>query len=449
MKNMTIQSIFAALVLTIALATSADAKWWIFGQSNDEVSASYIYLNKTNYEESGPKVTLYKDVLQDGMIVVNGKASVRKGKVGSVRVTINNKESWQDAKLSENGAFEFRFRPEAGKTYVMFIEIMDTSGKTNDIEATRKEVTISDQNIAALVRDVLDKMVAAYSSEDAGRFMSFVSEDFAGDSGSLDRAIRRDFSAFDNIMLRYTINNVSSGANGMVYVSINYNRSVTSSKDARVYTDRGMTELVFKLGSNQIFSMKSPLIFGLSDAANIATGSVVALANENVLKVDNNLNVSLVPLKETLEEDSASATVESASVLIYSSTGHFADPACFVFADGEAVTGAIGDFCTANYNSTPPGAGYGFLGTGVTISNLGTVGINNVTEAPLSGYNTETNPPGGGAIHLAVGYTYAFKLADGKYGLIEVLSAEYYVAATGLKMRINYKYQTNGTRRFK
>ncbi|MBN2655006.1 MAG: hypothetical protein JXR79_07865 [Nitrospirae bacterium] len=444
MKNMTIKSIFAALVLIIALATSADAKWWIFGQSNDEVSASYIYLNKTNYEESGSKVTLYKDALQDGMILVNGKASVRKGKVGSIRITTNNKETWQDAKLSENGAFEFRFRPESGKTYVMFIEIMDTSGKTNDIEATRKEVTISDQNIAALVRDVLDKMVAAYSSEDAGRFMSFVSEDFAGDSGSLDRAIRRDFSAFDNIMLRYTINNVSSGANGMVYVSINYNRSVTSSKDARVYTDRGMTELVFKLGSNQIFSMKSPLIFGLSDAANIATGSVVALANENVLKVDNNLNVSLVPLNEALEEDSASATVESSSNILLSTTGH--PPAGFVFVDGEAISGP-GDISITGYNATPPQAGYGFLGAGVTISNLGTVGINNVTEAPSSGYSAETNPPGGGAIYLGEGNTYAFKLADGKYGLLEVISAV--PNGVGVTMRINYKYQTNGTRRFR
>ncbi len=44
--------------------------------------------------------------------MIKGKATVKTGTIASVRVTLNNKETWQDATLSEDGAFEFRFRPE-------------------------------------------------------------------------------------------------------------------------------------------------------------------------------------------------------------------------------------------------------------------------------------------------------------------------------------------------
>ncbi len=75
----------------------------------------------------------------------------------------------------------------------------------------------------------MEGMAEAYRREDAGKFMSYVAEDFAGDAVNLDRAIRKDFSLFDNIDLRFTINNVASGGKGIV-VSINFSRSLISSE---------------------------------------------------------------------------------------------------------------------------------------------------------------------------------------------------------------------------
>lgn len=226
-KLILIGAVIFVLSFVLFNQSLTEAKWWIFGVSEDEVTVKYLYLNNTSYDELGQKVTLYRETLEGGNITIRGKATVKTGNIANVRISTNNKESWEKARLSRDGSFEYIFRPELNKTYTILVEIMDTRGKTNDIEATRKEITVSDRNITAMVKEVLEAMAEAYRREDAGKFMSYVAEDFAGDAVNLDRAIRKDFSLFDNIDLRFTINNVASGGKGIV-VSIKFSRSLVS-----------------------------------------------------------------------------------------------------------------------------------------------------------------------------------------------------------------------------
>lgn len=436
MKNFKIHLVIT-LFLIMFFTVQAEAKWWIFGKSNEEVSINYMYLNNISYDESGLKVSLNKETLQDGMIVINGKASVKKGKIGGVRVSVNNREKWEDAKFSDNGTFEFRFRPEQDKVYTFFVEIMDTAGKTNDIEATRKEVTISGQNSMALIMETLDKMIEAYRNEDPNRFMSFVSEDFAGDATNLDRAIRKDFGAFDNIDIRYSLNNVAAGA-GRIYASLNFNRSVTSARDGRTYTDSGMTEFVFQSGSVQVYSMKNPLIFGLSDAANVATGTVSGVTNQNVLVVNAKGDPSLVTFQEAVrrnwgEEDSAA---EAGTFTLNSCSP---GPGClvqqgFIFEDNRVVSDWTGDI-NLEFNLM-------FLHAGVTRLDLGVQSISSVTEAPASGYTTDNFQ-----VSSNIGHCFAFKLANGKYAVIEIISWTD-LGGFNSTASFKYKYQPDGSRNF-
>jgi hypothetical protein len=412
----------------------ADAKWWIFGQSNDEVNINYLYLNKIAYDESGPRITVYKETLQDGLVYITGKASTRKGKLGGVRITTNNKETWEDAKISENGAFEYSFRPELNKDYVLFIEIMDTAGKTNDIELTRKEMNLSDQNIMALIRDALDKMIEAYKNEDPARFMSYVSEDFTGDEANLDRAIRRDFNAFDNIDLRYTLNNITSGARGMVYVSINFNRSVISTKDGKPYTDKGMTEFIFQLGPARVYNMKNPLIFGLSDAENVAVGTVKASPGELNISLSETNAVSLTEDGTTGDSAVLSGTATLTTINPFT---HFQG---FIFADEEVSNetdggNIMGDFGLAVETLTM--AVMNVRG-GVQVKKKAGTPLSQITSADESGY-------GNWADAGQAGDSYVFKLSNNTYGAIEIVSL---TGAGPRYANIRYKYQPNGTRNF-
>lgn len=267
------------LVITLCcfmLTSAAEAKWWIFGQSENEISTRYLYLNGVSYDELGDKVTIYKETLPEGRLVLRGKAGTSSSQVGVIQVSLDNKTTWREAARSDDGSFEYGFVPELGKKYLMYVKIMDTTGKSNDVEATRKEVTLSDQNISAVIRKAMDDLVGAYRGEDPRGFMAQVSPDFAADAAILDSAVRRDFSLFENIDLRYTLNNVSAGAGGKVFVAISFSRSITSTKSGKTLTDKASTEFVFSMDDKgaKVFSMKNPLIFGMSDAENVATGTV-------------------------------------------------------------------------------------------------------------------------------------------------------------------------------
>jgi hypothetical protein len=269
------------LILAAALALftgAADAKWWIFGKSGTEVGLKYLLINKIAADETGPKIKVFSEMLPaDGLVRISGRASTGKSAVGSVRVSLDDKATWSDVKFADNGTFEFAFKPEAGKTYAMLVEITDTAGKTNKTDETRKEISLSAENVQAKVRETLDAMFDAYNRENPEKFLSYVGENFAGDKAILERAVKRDFDALSSINLRYTINNISAGAQGRVFVSVTYNRMVFVNKTGAASTDTGSTEFVFdsKEGKLALFSMKQPLMFGLSDAENVATGSVL------------------------------------------------------------------------------------------------------------------------------------------------------------------------------
>jgi len=276
--------LIAAAVL--ALAPAAGAKWWIFGKAGGEVGLKYLYVNKVSADETGPRIKVFKETLgADGLVKIAGKASVGKGSVGSVRVSLDDKATWSDVKFADNGTFEYSFKPETGKTYVLLVEVTDTAGKTNKPEETRKEITLSDENIQAKVRETLDAMFSAYNSENLQKFLGYVGEDFAADKAILERAVKRDFDALSAINLRYTVNSIAAGAQGRVFVSVTYNRMVLVNKTGVASTDSGSTEFVFgsKEGKLALFSMKQPLMFGLSDAENVATGEVAGNTASNLV----------------------------------------------------------------------------------------------------------------------------------------------------------------------
>ena len=279
--------IAAAILIS---AGAADAKWWIFGKSRAEVGLKYLHINKLSADETGPKIKLFREALgADGLVRITGRTAG--GQTGAVRITLDDKATWTDVKFADNGAFEFSFKPEAGKTYAMLIEVTDTAGKTNKPEETRKEIALSEENIQAKVRETLDAMFDAYNREDLRKFLGYVGDNFSADKAILERAVKRDFDALSAINLRYTLNNVAAGAQGRVFVSVTYSRMVMVNKSGQTSTDSGSTEFVFdsKEGKLSLFSMKQPLMFGLSDAENVATGEVAG--NTSALVIDDSGNL--------------------------------------------------------------------------------------------------------------------------------------------------------------
>lgn len=287
-------------ILTIVVLTAgfSHAKWWIFGKSKSDISLKYLTINSVSADENTGRITLFKENLSDGKITLRGKADG--GQIGSVKISLDAKASWQDAKFSENGAFEYSFTPETGKKYRIYIEITNTAGKTNKVDETAKEIEISQESINSRITETLNALFDAYNSENQSKFMSYVSENFAGDRDFLELAIKKDFNALSDIKLRYSINNVAAGA-GKIFVSLTYNRMVFVNKTGQSSTDKGNTEMVFESrdGKLLLYSMKKPLLFGLSDADNVATGETAGASTGLTIDETGNIGGALTTVSIT------------------------------------------------------------------------------------------------------------------------------------------------------
>lgn len=296
-------------VLQLSFATSGWCGWWIFGQSKDEIATSYLYLNGTPFDELIEKVTVHPETLNNGEILIKGKATAGKNRIALVEVSLDGKQTWKSAALSDNGAFTFSFHPESGKTYSLYVKISDTTARTNTVDATHREVTVSNLNTRQLVNDAIASLISSYQTKNAASFMALVDDNFAGDVVNLDRAIRKDFSLFENITLSFTINNITS-SQGAVYTSLTFNRSLFANRTNAVLRDSGVTDFTFRLSENRlkVSGMKNPLIFGVSDPGEVATGTAQNSPGTLVIAVDSQGNTTTVPFKDLISETSGAVT---------------------------------------------------------------------------------------------------------------------------------------------
>jgi hypothetical protein len=437
--------------LLLAFPLAGQAKWWIFGASEEEVAINYLYLNQMSYEEAGEKIRLFRETMPDGLLTLRGKASVRRGTIGGVFVSLDDKATWERAKLAEDGTFIYSFKPEMGKTYILHVRVIDTRGRTNAVEGTRKEVTLDEGNITAAVREVLDHLVAAYRNEDAARFMARVSDRFAGDAANLERAIRKDFAALMDISLSYSINNVVADQRGRVQVSLNYSRMALPIRGGGAFRDSGTTEFGFisQAGGLNLVSMKFPLLFGLSDASEVATGLVRMAGNEEVLVISPAGTVQKLKFDQALKSIEAGAAVVGTGILTSTPTTWFES---FSFSMGDKTTEIWANACNGNISGD-----FGVYGvthhvsvrTGVTVIDLGIKSLDDVLVAPAGGYvNPHTTcgwpqgsgnpPPPGSLFRFQTGRSYVFKLPGNAYGALEITNK------VGNAIHFKYKHSSSG-----
>ena len=402
---------FKILLLPILLVfafTNANAKWWIFGQNESSVDISYLYINSLSFDSTKKELVISKDSLDNGYIHIRGKANAGSSNIGRVLITLDGKKTWQKAKLTGDGAFDFSFKPELNKKYNIYVQILDTTGKSNDMEDTHKIISVSNKNMREIVQASLNHLKQAYSNEDFSGFMKYVSGDFTGDDTTLELALRKDFTVFDNIQINFTINSIAY-QDGRYMVSVSFNRSLESAKDGKVYTDSGITEFSFVDGKNgaMLYSMKNPLIFGLSDASEVADGSVVTTENTKVITTDSTGDISkksIVDIVNNTEDDDEGGanntkTLDGGIVTLNALDSSLYQG--FVFSTESKVTNGAGDI---NPSPEPPDAIYFTPANGACIVNLaGNAPCDPTTGTPgLVGDTFE--------VHLANGDIVQFKL---------------------------------------
>lgn len=298
---------------------------------------------------------------------------------------------------------------------------------------------LSPYHYEQMVRDTLTALATAYEQKDLRAFMNLVSPDFAGDDFLLYRAVRRDFRFFDNIDLRLDVDGFAIDRKGRAQVTVKYNRSVIANKDSRSYKDSGLTQMTYQSDAGQIklYDMKFPLIFGLSEGLQVASGVVRTTETSNVLVVDRRGNVNVVPFREALEAANNNSVVRGITSLRADATGMDN----WSFADNRKSRSMTlqGDFAIESFLMFKAGTKWLKLPASTDFASL-----TQVPNPATTTYNTTTITPGSPVI----GDVYALQLASGKFAVIEI--RDYQASAVGGSWTavVRYQYQPSGSRNF-
>ncbi len=288
-----------------------------------------------------------------------------------------------------------------------------------------------------MVKDTLATMERTYEQKNLRAFMDLVSPDFAGDDFLMYRAVRRDFRFFDDIRLSLYVDSFSVDTKGRAQVTVKYTRSVIANRDGRTYRDTGLTQLTFHVdeGRAKLYDMKFPMVFGLSEGLQMATGVVRTAETSTVLVLDRRGNVYVLPFKEAMDIASG-ASVMRGMVYLATSAGSIQS---FSLADNAKITAMTlqGDFGwdLLAYLTLKPGTKWLDMPPG---------SFDSTTEAPdpaATAYATT-----GLFAPAAAGQVYVLQLANNKFAMIEIVSVS--LPGPTVSGTVRYKYQPNGSRFF-
>ncbi len=97
--------------------------------------------------------------------------------------------------------------------------------------------------------------------------MKHVAEDYTGERTNLEWSIRKDFSNFNNIDLKYSINNITIDSTGkFIQVAVNFTRTYVDIKTGKPVKGSGQSILIFKFVESmpKLHSMREQRLFGIS-----------------------------------------------------------------------------------------------------------------------------------------------------------------------------------------
>lgn len=297
------------LLLLLLVPLSADAGLWPFGDSvsynvDSGLELEYLSINRIAMSQTDTAIRLFPPFLQEGMIYVRGKAKAGPEGIDAVYFSTDGKKNWQNAAFLSNSTISFGFRGEPGKSYDLFVRVVDKDRNVNDVQQSHRVITLSNQNIHSVVETALNAMIAAYENKDPVRFIKYASGNFEGDTLILNAAVRRDFALLNNIDLQGIVTGISTSEGGRVHADVAFTRFVVSARTGEPLQDSGMTEIVFETKGDfpKVCIMKHPLIFGVSNASCIAVGTVHNPENTRTLVVSNNGEAAVKPFTDAMME---------------------------------------------------------------------------------------------------------------------------------------------------
>ncbi len=370
--------IICGFLIGLFCTSQVMAAWFDFASQDGVPDIAELRIGNIEMESLPELLTVHKDELEAGSIIFRGLAEISQGKIGIVQLSFDGGNKWQNAEVGSSGLFNYEFKPQIGKEYQFRIKAIATTGKASDPEFGGFPFIVKQANTNAEIRSILRVMLDEYMRRSNAGFMSYVAEEFEGNLSALEDAIQDDFRYLSNIIIKVNITRVVSTA-GRSEIFFTFDRTVRSTATGRRVTDQGTTSMSFIRTDKgyRLVSLASPLIFGLSGGAEVATSVESDAVGQKTVTVTDQGHVVVVTQQETIEEtseqdetlDSAQTEQQAQSTAdVITETG---DTSTEVVGNSDIRTGTESIACAWNYIADP--GGNTPLCPGLDMTNLTTV----------------------------------------------------------------------------
>lgn len=165
-----------------------------------------------------------EDLTIRGEVLIEGEAEAAEGRVDKVEVSLDGGRTWQEATGRER--WHYRFVPVPRYPYQFTVRATDSTGTTSVplVDFGLVQLTYLPMTLAELVQMKAQDLALAYMSRDLERYMALISRNYLNYPRGwirLRKAIEYDFKSLNNIVLRFTVNQVFKSA-GQVMADLHW-----------------------------------------------------------------------------------------------------------------------------------------------------------------------------------------------------------------------------------
>ncbi|MBI4972139.1 MAG: hypothetical protein HZC17_09995, partial [Candidatus Omnitrophica bacterium] len=390
----------------------------------------------------GGNIRLMSGDLKNGAVELSAHLSSIEN-AESVSISLDGGGTWNE--IQKNQEIRHSFVPTPKTPYKPAVKVKTTYGeKTLDMFPSGISILFEDVDFTKLVVEAMKKLSDAYEAKNAALFSELIANDFIGNKSTLEEGVRYDFDTFDSIRLQLYINRIEKRSN-LYVVELKWNKSQMVRKSGKQQSLSGSTSMMFVYddGKMKIKNLRGDLIYAAL-SPEIAESSGLSQAVIDNIRKARDTGTGAPPSPGQGDGGGLSSPAAGLEIGTFTLTQYKLphppefDVEGYNFAS-KSKTRETFPYPVASDFRRREGWIEARTGGGGVID-LGSVGIDSVTEAPTSGYT--------GAMSGASGHVYAVQLANGTYALVETTSLSD-IFTTPNTSTFKYKYQKDGTRSFK
>lgn len=84
--------------------------------------------------------------MEQGSVVIRGRAEIGKGSIGAVELTLDAGKTWVKAELGDRGLFTYELKPEMQREYQFAVRALTTTGAATDAEEHSFKLVFSSES---------------------------------------------------------------------------------------------------------------------------------------------------------------------------------------------------------------------------------------------------------------------------------------------------------------